>query len=82
MNEIVQLTCCKHTDQQKQSAVLFSRLDHTQRKPLIQRNRISTTQNVDRHWIVWILSDSPVSPCLEIPDMAESFCTESLNQLI
>ena len=49
-------------------AVLLSRLDHVQRKPLIKHNSVSTRQNVTRHWIVWILSDSPVSPCLEIPD--------------
>ena len=49
-------------------AVLLSCLDHVQRKPLIQCNSISTRKNVTRHWIVWILSDSPVSPCLELPD--------------
>ena len=49
-------------------AVLLSRLDHVQRQPLIQRNSISTRQNVTWHWIVWILNDLPVSPCLEIPD--------------
>ena len=37
-------------------------------RQVIQRNSVSTRQNVTRHWIVWILSDSPVSPCLEIPD--------------
>ena len=37
-------------------------------RQVIQRNSVSTRRNVTRHWIVWILSDSPVSPCLEIPD--------------
>ena len=37
-------------------------------KHLIQCTSVSTRQKVTRHWIVGVLSDSPVSPCCEIPN--------------
>ena len=36
-------------------------INHVERKPLIQCNNVSTRQNVTWHWIVWILSVSPVN---------------------
>ena len=51
-------------------------------RQVIQRNSVSTRQNVTWHWIVWILSDSPASPCLEIPagPLGVGFGKEALGE--
>ena len=75
MNETVQLTCCKQEassrwklDIARHLAFHVSITYKESHHQVIQCNSVSTRQNVTQHWIVWILSDLPVSPCLEIPD--------------